>query len=330
MINKPLISILTPTYNHENFIGNCIESVLAQTYTNWEQIIIDDGSIDETEKVVSRYEDNRIKYVKQDHVGIWKLNETYNHALSHTKGEIIAILEGDDFWPTYKLESQITAFSNREVVLSWGKASITNSEGKTIVVVPTNIKWFKNKSDISLLKKLLFRNYIPACTVMCRKDSLLSIGGFKQPKDIILVDWPTWLELSLYGKLLPINEILGYWRQHENQVTRAMITGKCNPTKYAIDFFNRMPQELKESIKISKNDLIINYNNEVGSVAFNLGRIKLMEKNWDEAKNKFNEAFDKGSFRIKNMAIFGLICSYCRIDLEWAATLLNRQSLDIF
>ena len=63
MESTPLVSIITPTYNHEKFIAQCIESVLAQTYTAWEQIIIDDGSSDATKDIISKYNDKRIKYI---------------------------------------------------------------------------------------------------------------------------------------------------------------------------------------------------------------------------------------------------------------------------
>lgn len=74
---EQLVSIITPTYNHERFIDCCIESVLAQTYPYWEQIIIDDGSIDKTGEIISKYKDERIRYIRQDNVGIWKLAKTW-------------------------------------------------------------------------------------------------------------------------------------------------------------------------------------------------------------------------------------------------------------
>ena len=117
--NQPIVSIITPTYNHENFIGECIESVLAQTYPYWEQIIIDDGSTDRTDEIIAQYDDERIKYIRQDNVGIWRLSETYNKALRISRGTLIAVLEGDDFWPSNKLERQIPAFTKPEVVMCW-------------------------------------------------------------------------------------------------------------------------------------------------------------------------------------------------------------------
>ena len=67
-LKHPLVSIITPTYNHEEYIGTCIDSVLNQTYQNWEMIIIDDGSTDKTGYEVTKYNDDRIKYVKQENM----------------------------------------------------------------------------------------------------------------------------------------------------------------------------------------------------------------------------------------------------------------------
>lgn len=324
MKSQPLVSIITPTYNHEKFIGQCIESVLAQTYPYWEQIIVDDGSTDKTEEIIAQYRDKRIKYIRQNNVGIWKLKETYNNALRCSQGELIAVLEGDDFWPQDKLEKQVYAFERQGVVLSWGKAAITNSKGRIITFSPKSLKWFRNRSKEEILRKLLFQNFIPACTAMCRKDALLSIGGFKQPMYAPYVDYPTWLELSLYGEFCPIDEILGYWRRHERQVSATMRTTMVGASVYSIDFFRQMPQELRESTGIDVNDLLLNHQYQIASAFFHSGRIALSEGNWEEAKKNFRKAFNKGPLSTKLIALLGLICGRCRVDLEWVATIMNR------
>lgn len=327
MKSQPLVSIITPTYNHEQFIGQCIESVLAQTYPHWEQIIIDDGSTDKTREIIAQYKDKRIRYIRQNNVGIWKLNETYNKALRCSQGELIAVLEGDDFWPPNKLEKQVYAFEKQEVVLSWGKAAITNSKGKTVAVSPKSFKWFRNKSKEEILRKLLFQNFIPACTAICRKDALLSIGGFKQPESVPYVDYPTWLELSLHGNFSQVNGIMGYWRRHEEQISAIMRTAMVGASKYPIDFFKQMPKELRESTGIDVNDLLLNHQYQIASAFFHSGRIALSEGNWEEAKKNFRKAFNKGSFSTKLIALLGLICGRCRVDLEWVATIMNRPRL---
>jgi len=331
MERQPLVSIITPTYNHENFIGQCIESVLAQTYPYWEQIIIDDGSTDKTEKIVAQYKDERIKYIRQNHVGIWRLGETYNKALQYAQGEFIAVLEGDDFWPSYKLERQLPAFEKQEVVISWGKA-ITNSQGKTIEVTPKNLKWFKNRTKEEMLRRLIIFNFIPSCTVMCRKDALLLIGGFKQLEGVTSVDDSTWLELGLIGDYSrPVDETLGYYRQHAQQVSSTMFLEQAEAgkykVKYKIDFLKRLPQELRNSIHVKVADLYRQVEHKIGVAHFHKGRIALLKGQWEEASKSFKQSLNRGSLRIKLESLLGLVCAYLRMDLEWAATITRRPRL---
>ncbi len=251
-----LVSIITPTYNHEKFIGKCIESVLAQSYPYWEHIIVDDGSDDGTEEVVASYNDSRIKYIKQENKGIWRLKETYNKALKNSDGDFIAILEGDDFWPDYKLEKQLSSFDNPNVVLSWGKAYITNESDEITGYRPKSINWLRKKSDKQLFKNLFFGNFIPACTVMCRKSSLIEIHGFKQVEKFPYIDHTTWLELGLMGKFLYLDQNLGYWRHHETQISATMILEMVESRKYGIDFLKKMSIKQQKQVNIGLNDLI--------------------------------------------------------------------------
>ena len=89
------VSIITPTYNHEKYIEDCIKSVLKQTYEDWEMIIIDDASTDNTVKIAEKYEkeDSRIKLIAhEENYGPYRLYETYNEAFNKSKGQFIAIL----------------------------------------------------------------------------------------------------------------------------------------------------------------------------------------------------------------------------------------------
>ena len=116
----PLVSIITPTYNHEKYIGDCIRSALAQTYQNWEIIIVDDGSTDNTPGIIRGFNDSRIKYIRQDHQGGSQLSSIYNTALRQAKGDLVAILEGDDFWPPDKLAVQTPYFDNQNIIMAYG------------------------------------------------------------------------------------------------------------------------------------------------------------------------------------------------------------------
>jgi glycosyltransferase involved in cell wall biosynthesis len=219
---KPLISIITPTYNHEKYISECIESVINQSYKNWEMIIIDDVSSDKTYEIASNFakQDKRIKIIHhKTNWGIKRLKDTYNQALKQAKGELIAILEGDDFWPKNKLKTQIKAFKDKSVVLSYGKWAMTNQSGKTIYV--RDYKNFdknllKNQPKFSILKLFLTLKFdIGSQTVMIRKNVLDKISGFKNDKFYPFVDIPTYLYLAAKGKFAYIPEVLGYYRRTE-------------------------------------------------------------------------------------------------------------------
>jgi glycosyltransferase involved in cell wall biosynthesis len=325
---RPKISIITPTFNHERYMASCIDSVLAQTYPNWEQIIIDDGSTDKTAEIVAQYGDERIRYVRQENVGIWRLHETYNKALALSRGEIIAVLEGDDFWPPKKLEKQMRIFERPEVVLTWGKAAVTDSKGEIKYFIPDNMNWFKERSRQDIIKRLLMEDFIPACTAMIRKDALTSIGGFKQADYTFYVDYPTWLELSLLGEFAMIEELMGYWRTHDTQATRVFSeTMLDSSAKYSIYFFERMPPEIRKSIKLSSRKIERNYKQQMAVCKFDQARIALFNREWNEAKDNLESALKDGKAGTRFKSLLGLMCYFCRTDMEWIAALAGRPVL---
>ena len=316
MEKKPLVSIITPTYNHEQYIGTCIESVLAQSYPYWEMIIIDDGSTDRTSSIISKYDDDRIKYIRQTNKGLSKIGETYNKALGKAEGELIAILEGDDFWPPYKLEKQVVSFENKNVVLSWGIGVLVNNNNEIIGYLPQTPKLFENLSTIEILKKLLLKNFIVSPTVMCRTDALRSMGGFKQVSYTPFVDYPTWLELTLVGEFYFINKNLGFWRRHPNQATqRIRIPIIKAGRRYSEEFFMRLPLKIKKELNINIQDLRRYNQRSTAWIYLHSGRKALWEKKWEYAREMFMDAFKYGSLSLKIKAIGGLIFSLLHKDI---------------
>lgn len=99
-----LVSIILPTYNRATFIEAALESVLAQTYANWECIIIDDGSSDNTKEILEKYQDERFRYIYQENQGV---SGARNTGIAETRGEVIALLDSDDVWMPNKLATQI-------------------------------------------------------------------------------------------------------------------------------------------------------------------------------------------------------------------------------
>jgi glycosyltransferase involved in cell wall biosynthesis len=314
-----LVSIITPTYNHEEFIAKCIESVLSQSYPYWEQIIIDDGSNDNTGKIVASYKDKRIKYIKQKNKGIWKLNETYNKALRYSNGEIIAILEGDDFWPKEKLKTQISAFNDPEVILTWGKANVTDTRNDIIGYRPKSIDWIKRMSDKDIVKNLLFGNFIPACTVMCRKNVLMDIQGFKQVNHVPYVDYTTWLKISLKGKFVYLDEMLGYWRHHEKQISVNMSLEMFESMKYSTEFFRGICKKQNYFNDLNITDLIIY---DLNQAKYNfLYLLKTHETKKNENVSKLTNV--RSSIKLKEL--LNIFYTIFKINIIWLILLLKKR-----
>lgn len=112
-----LVSIIMPSWNTARFIGDSIQSVIDQTYNNWELIIVDDCSTDETDDIINRFDDIRIKYLKNENNSGAAL--TRNRAIREARGEWIAFLDSDDLWKPEKLEHQINFMKKYGYVFSY-------------------------------------------------------------------------------------------------------------------------------------------------------------------------------------------------------------------
>ena len=332
-----MISIITPTYNHSKYISECIESVLAQSFKNWEMIIVNDGSTDNTIEIVEDYikKDKRIKLVNQENKGIFKLSETYNKALNESKGEFIAILEGDDIWEKDKLEKQIKIFENNpNVVLSCGKELVKN-ENLSVVLGTSpeiiNTESFKyNKPVGSFLNYLLYENPIVALTICVRKTILQKMGGFYQDFEIPTVDISTLLRLSLCGEFYYIDDILGTWRNSATQITKIFPVELARKRKELVfSFYETLPFEIKNSLNIDLKKLELYYLNILQVSYARSGRYKLIRKDFKGArKDYFKAIFFKGFrnniWRLRS--IIGIIFSLFKSDVENFSKFLGKKS----
>jgi glycosyltransferase involved in cell wall biosynthesis len=311
-MSSPLVTVLTTTYNHERFIGNCVRSVLAQTFHDWEQVIVDDGSTDDTERVINKFEDERIRYVKQSHLGIGKLSETYNRGLRMARGKLIAILEGDDMFPRRKLELQVNSLDN-DVVLSFGRYILIDENHKYLGYFPLNSRQYLRTTD--WIKPLLVSCFISSPTVMISKDALLKIGGFIQPAGSNCVDQATYLELALVGKFKFIDETLGIWVKHgDNWSDRSLGSNAC--LSYGITFSR------KHNIPVDWKAIRAQHGRDL----FHVGRHQLLNGKRTEASLSFKRSFKLSSTSGKLKALVGLGMSKTRMDFEGIANWLGRPT----
>ena len=224
-MTPPAVSVITPTFNQVHYLRRCVASVENQSFRDWEQIIVDDGSSDGTEDYASKIRDSRVNYIRQRHTGIENLHIIYNRALNESRAPLVAIVEGDDFWPSWKLGMQVPVMSNRDVLLSYGSAGLVTTGNAPYAVVGGHLRnrdVLMNNPIGTVLKRLLFTNFIPSVTLVIRREALDTIGGFKQPNGTRAVDSATCVSLSLDGKFAYIPRVLGYSQRHTLSVTHGI------------------------------------------------------------------------------------------------------------
>ena len=215
----PKVSIIIPMYNASKYIGECIQSVINQTHTNWELILIDDGSTDNTKSIIEPYlEDDRIRYFWQEN---GKQGKARNHGVRKTTGMFIGFLDADDKWHERKLDRQIEVFSK-------DKVDVVYSSGHSFKIKDSDtqlLSKFGIKEGVQTGKQLIFdliqKNYIPLTSVLMTKERFEEVGGFNENLKIQNAeDLNLWLKLAdLNCKFYGLDESLFYYRKHENQST---------------------------------------------------------------------------------------------------------------
>lgn len=196
-----LVSIISPSYNCEKFIGKTIESVLAQTYQNWELIIVDDCSTDNTDTVVADYHDNRIRYLKNNKNSGAAVSR--NKALREAKGRWIAFLDSDDLWLPEKLEKQIHFMKTNDYHFSYTNYEEIDENGNKLGVKITGPK--------KISKTSMFNYCWPGClTVMydAQAYGVLQIADIKKNNDYAM-----WLKISRKFDCYLLDEYLAEYRR---------------------------------------------------------------------------------------------------------------------
>lgn len=196
-----LVSIITPSYNTAKFIAETIKCVQAQTYTNWEMIIVDDCSKDNTDEVVKPFlEDSRIKYLENEKNSGAAVSR--NRALREAKGHWIAFLDSDDLWTPKKLEKQIAFMEMHGYHFSYTNYSEIDDDGKSLGIVWTGPK------KIGKVRMTMF-NYMGCLTVMYDRDYVghIQVGDIKKRNDYAI-----WVKVVKKCPAYLLDECLAIYR----------------------------------------------------------------------------------------------------------------------
>jgi glycosyltransferase involved in cell wall biosynthesis len=210
-----LLSVVMPAYNSHRFIEDSIQSILGQTFQDFELIIVDDGSTDPTLEIAQRYAkcDSRVSIIQSDHGGI---SQAINRGIEHAKSDWIAIMHADDIALPQRFEKQHTAAKRNPQVIAWGTyAYHINELGKILglsEVGPTTADEFYIRCQKGEIIQLIHP------TMLMRKEAVMKVGGYNS-----LFDGSEELELlcrlGALGPILSIAEPLLLYRIHSSSVT---------------------------------------------------------------------------------------------------------------
>jgi glycosyltransferase involved in cell wall biosynthesis len=236
------ISIITPTYNREIFLPATIDSVLGQTYKNFELIIIDDGAVDNTRALVKSYADKdpRVKYLYQQNKG---QSVARNYGLSIATGEFICFLDSDNYWPLDKLEKSLKAFEQYpEADVIYGDCIIIDEQGREV----NRDNMHRYSGNIAAL--LLKDNFVSMNTTMTRRKCFDAMGGMSG-KRRVADDYELWLKFSTRFYFQYIPEFLAYYRVMENQISSNKKLRFDTNEKIILDFIDTYPDALSDKEK---------------------------------------------------------------------------------
>ncbi|BAZ31745.1 glycosyl transferase family protein [Cylindrospermum sp. NIES-4074] len=211
----PIISVIIPAYNCEKTIRTTIESVLNQTFTSFELIIINDGSLDSTLDIISQFQDSRIKVFSFDNAGG---NVSRNRGLKYAVGEFVSFLDADDLWTSDKLASQLKALhANPQAAVAYSWTDYINEKGEFVV------SGRRVAANGDIYESLLLTNFLEnGSNPLIRKEAVIVLGGFDESLSAAQ-DWDMWLRLASKFEFVCVESVQILYRITSNSVSSNLV-----------------------------------------------------------------------------------------------------------
>lgn len=226
-----LVSVITATYNMATHIAETMQAILAQDYDHLEAIVIDDGSTDDTPRVLEPFRaDPRVRVVHQENAGQTRAK---NRGLEEARGEFVAFCDADDVWRTDKLAKQIPRFDDPEVAVVFSDIACIDGEGNELDIPPMK------RAEGRIVPELLIDNFVPFPTAVVRGSVLDEKGGFDEQLSMS-IDYDLWLRIAVDWKFAWVREPLANYRIWEGQMSKR--TGERLD-----NFFRLLERYLKEN-----------------------------------------------------------------------------------
>ena len=294
----PLVTVVIPTYNRVDLVQQAIASVISQTYTNWELIIVDDGSDDGTSDAIIAMNDIRIKVLKMRHFGNIALLR--NIGVKGGTGEWLAFLDSDDIWIPRKLEIQLFFLLQEGKRWGYGGSELMN---KDMCTIPNKAGKYRPISGWIVKDVLATEASVNIGTLMLERTLFEEVGGFDKDAELLYrEDYELVIRLALKSEALAIPELLLRVREHEGRATNAFEYGndrtaavyehfiRTHPKKQLVKIASRrMASELAESaiIRIKKKEYL--------QAARRLGKALINGDNWWHLLSAISRGFTTSS-----------------------------------
>lgn len=215
MTNLPKVSVIVPTYNHAHFLGEAVRSVIAQTERDWEMIVVDNHSTDNTVEVVQGFADRRIRLLEIQNGGV--IARSRNRGLAEASAAAVAFLDSDDCWYPEKLAMCLARLGEADIVCH---AEMWTRNGRSLKKVR-----YGPATKAEYRSLLYDGNCVSTSAVVARRELLLNAGGFSEDPAIITAeDYDLWLTLSRKRtRFVFIDDLLGEYRLHKGSASSSTL-----------------------------------------------------------------------------------------------------------
>jgi glycosyltransferase involved in cell wall biosynthesis len=206
--DNPKVTVIIPTHNHAHFLPECLASVRGQTYSDYEVIVINNGSTDNTEEVVRKLSWNKLRHHYQNDTG--SVAGPRNTGIRLAKGDYVAFLDSDDLWYRNKLEQVMKVLISDKSIDIISHDLYMTRQGKEKKLVRCG------PLKENMVKSLLLNNCLLGSATVVKTNTMREVGGFDDSKDFVHVeDCEAWIRIAYLGrKFFFLNEVLGEYRVH--------------------------------------------------------------------------------------------------------------------
>jgi glycosyltransferase involved in cell wall biosynthesis len=262
----PLVSVIIPNYNHALFLKQRIDSVLNQTFADFEIILLDDCSIDESNKIIEQYRENKkVSHIVYNDKNSGSTFKQWNKGIALACGKYIWIAESDDFAADTLLETLVHQLETNDCVIAFCQSYKVNANNEVTgswldFTDDLDSKLFRSDFCIPghqfIQKFLVIRNALPNASAVLFTKAAFYKAGLAEPEIRYAADWLMWLKMLTAGGICYVSAMLNYFRYHSNSVIAQ--AQQAGITKFTLPFDIKMRIDFNRFMRRSKDKTLKN------------------------------------------------------------------------